>query len=127
MFDSRNRGTASASTFSDYYDLQIRILGSSNRSNGASGSQSSGGKLIRLRHVGEATTLSELRRLAAKESKISVSDLHWSISNVSSYSDIGLLVSDLNSPSKDNCLTRYNLKRNRTYILEVKLSVRFDL
>ncbi|KAM7534340.1 hypothetical protein Aperf_G00000115148 [Anoplocephala perfoliata] len=118
---NRNREDADGSTFS--YDLQIRILGSVSRSNGASTSQSPNGKLVRLRHVDENTTLSELRRLAAKESKISVSNLHWSLSDgLSSYSSIELLVSDLNTPSKDNALLRYKLKRNRPYILEVSNS-----
>ncbi|KAL5968426.1 FAS-associated factor 1 [Taenia solium] len=103
-------------------DLRVRLTGSSHQRNGATNTRSVDGKVIRLRNICEATSLSGLKRSAARESGISVSNQVWSLPESGASSSLEAMVRDLNMSShvsSEHKLQRYNLRHDNSYILEL--------
>ncbi|KAM3173169.1 hypothetical protein ACTXT7_013016 [Hymenolepis weldensis] len=100
------------------YNIKIRLI--SSHSNGESNSHhsKSGTKLIPLLGITDVTSLAELRRMAAQEAKVSVSNLRWS-AKAPKNSNWERLVIDLNHTTMDNTLLRYKLKSDQVYIFDV--------
>ncbi|VDM16457.1 unnamed protein product, partial [Hydatigera taeniaeformis] len=111
-----------SSSFPSTLDLRVRLSGSANQRNGATNTRSVDGKVIRLRNICEATSLSGLKRSAARESGISVSNQVWSLPESGTSSSLEAMVRDLNmssNVSSEHKLQRYNLRHDNSYILEL--------
>ncbi|KAH9278501.1 FAS-associated factor 1 [Echinococcus granulosus] len=109
-------------SFPTTLDVRVRLIESSHQRDGATNTRSVDSRVIRLRNISETTSLFGLKRSAAKESGISVSNQVWSLPESETSSSLEAMVRDLNmssNASSEHKLQRYNLRHDNFYILEL--------